>query len=90
MRVSNNEYGLEITTRHAKTDLVFGTIKRFDGFAASMETVGEAIDKLDELSRPYHIQATSSNASLDRVEVFLANESDANLFFSAFEDFEDQ
>jgi len=81
---------LIITIRHANSESVFATIKRFDGVAATMKTVGEAIDKMDDLFRPYHIQATFSNASLGRVEVCLANESDANLFFSAFEDFEVQ
>ena len=80
---------LTITIWRANSESAFATIKRFDGVAPAMKTVGIAAGKLDELSRPYLIQATFCNASLGGVEVYLANEFDANLFLSVFEDFEE-
>lgn len=79
---------MTITIRYAGSESVIVTIKCLDGVAAAMEAVGIAADKLDELSRPYLIQATLCNASLGGVEVYLTNESDANLFLGVFEDFE--
>lgn len=79
---------ITITVRHAKSESVYTTIKRVDGIASTMKTIEIGITKLDELKTPLFIQATFCNGLSGRVEVYLANQQDADLFLSAFEGFE--
>lgn len=79
---------ITITVRHAKSESVYTTIKRVDGIAPTMKTIEIGITKLDELKTPHFIQATFCNGLSGMVEVYLANQQDADLFLSAFEEFE--
>ena len=80
---------MKITIRHSDSKSVYTTIVRSDSFASTMETIGVGIGKLDKSKCIYLIKATLCNAAQGDMKVYLANQQDADLFLSAFEEFED-